>query len=72
MYDLLADPAELNNLAGQLDMSPILDSLQRVLLQIEATNKVVPDGVGLVNPKAKPLPRVAPVLKRPPLESLEL
>ena len=71
LYDHLADPAELNNLASQLDTSPILDSLQRALLQIEATHKVVPDGVGLVNPKAKPLPRVAPVLKRLPLESLE-
>ena len=71
LYDHWTDPAELNNLADQLDMGSILDSLQRALLQIDATHKVVPDGVGLVNPKAKPLPRVAPLLKRPPLDSSE-
>ena len=71
MYDHWTDPAELNNLADQLVMGSILDSLQRALLQIDATYKVVPEGVGLVNPKAKPLPRVAPILKRPPLDSSE-
>ena len=63
--------SELDNLAGQLDMGPILDSLQQVLLQMDSSNKVVPDGVGQVNPLARPLPRVAPLLKRPPLESPE-
>lgn len=71
LYDHLTDPAELNNLADQLDMGTILDSLQQALLQIDATHKVLPDGVGQMNPMAKPLPRVAPLLKRPPLESSE-
>ncbi|HAI00571.1 MAG TPA: iduronate-2-sulfatase [Flavobacteriales bacterium] len=71
LYDHQADPSELDNLAGQLDMGPIMDSLQQVLIRMDSSHKVVPEGVGLVNPLARPLPRVAPVLKRPSLESSE-
>ena len=71
LYDHQADPSELDNLADHPDMRSTMDSLQRVLLQVDSSHKVVPDGVGQVNPLARPLPRVAPLLKRPPLESSE-
>ena len=71
LYDHQADPSELDNLADHPDMRSTMDSLQQVLLQMDSSHKVVPDGVGRVNPLAMPLPRVAPLLKRPPLESPE-
>ena len=71
LYDHQADPSELDNLADHPDMRSTMDSLQRVLLQVDSSHKVVPNGVGRVNPLARPLPRVAPLLKRPPLESSE-
>ena len=71
LYDHQADPSELDNLADHPDMRSTMDSLQQVLLQMDSSHKVVPDGVGRVNPLARPLPRVAPLLKRPPLESPE-
>lgn len=71
LYDHETDPAELDNLAGDLDMRATLDSLQNMLLLLDSIHTVLPDGVGQMNPMAKPLPRVAPVLKRPPLNVSE-
>ena len=64
-----ADPSELDNLAVNWTWA-ILDSLQQVLVQWILPTRWC-RRCGPVNLLARPLPRVAPVLKRPSLESSE-
>ena len=68
LYDHEMDPDELDNLAGHPDMRETLDSLQQALLRMDSAHKIVPDGVGPINPLAKPLPRTPPLLKSPPVK----
>ena len=50
LYDHQADPLSWTTWRITPDMRSTMDSLQQVLLQMDSSHKVVPDGVGQVNP----------------------